>query len=176
MSTDLLLAYFNRISNAPDAVPRLRRFILDLAVRGKLMEQDPADETAAELIKRVHANYFQKSARVRVQGTCEPSATGALTPCGWAETTLGQIADKITDGTHQTPTYVNEGIPFVSVKDFSSGRLDLTNTRFISREEHALLFRRCDPRRGDILIGRIGTLGKAVLVETDVEFSFRHQV
>ncbi len=41
MNPELLLAHFDRISDAPDAIPRLRRFILDLAVRGKLVEQDP---------------------------------------------------------------------------------------------------------------------------------------
>ena len=45
----LLLAHFDRVTEAPDAIPRLRRFILDLAVRGKLVEQDPANETAVEL-------------------------------------------------------------------------------------------------------------------------------
>ena len=44
MNAELLLTHFNRISDAPDAVPRLRRFILDLAVRGKLVEQDPQTE------------------------------------------------------------------------------------------------------------------------------------
>lgn len=48
-----LLRHFDRISEAPDAVQRLRRFILDLAVRGKLVEQDPSDEPAAELLKRI---------------------------------------------------------------------------------------------------------------------------
>lgn len=55
MNRDLLLQHFDRISEAPDAVARLRRFILDLAVRGKLVEQDPADEPAAELLKRIQA-------------------------------------------------------------------------------------------------------------------------
>ncbi len=67
--------------------------------------------------------------------------------------------------------YVEKGIPFISVKDFSGGKLDLSHTRFIPESEHRLLYQRCDPRRGDVLLGRIGTLGKAVLVDTDVEFS-----
>jgi type I restriction enzyme S subunit len=84
---------------------------------------------------------------------------------------LAEITQKITDGTHQTPRYVAAGIPFISIKDFSGGRLDFSATRFISPEEHAMLYKRCDPKRGDILIGRIGTLGKAVIVDTDMEFS-----
>ena len=55
MNPDWLLSHFNEISEAPDAVPRLRRFILDLAVRGKVVEQSPDDEPAAELLKRILA-------------------------------------------------------------------------------------------------------------------------
>ena len=55
MNAERLLAHYDRIADAPDAVPRLRRFILDLAVRGKLVEQDPNDEPASELLKRIAA-------------------------------------------------------------------------------------------------------------------------
>ncbi|MDQ8196340.1 hypothetical protein QEH59_18030 [Coraliomargarita sp. SDUM461004] len=48
-----LLQHFAEVAEAPDAIPRLRRFILDLAVRGKLVEQDPNDEPASKLIKRI---------------------------------------------------------------------------------------------------------------------------
>ena len=53
MNPEQLLVHFERIAKAPDAVPRLRRFILDLAVRGKLVEQDPGDEPATELLRRI---------------------------------------------------------------------------------------------------------------------------
>ena len=53
MNADRLLGHYEQIADAPDAVQRLRRFILDLAVRGKLVEQDPADEPASELLKRI---------------------------------------------------------------------------------------------------------------------------
>ena len=50
-----MLAHYERIADAPDAIARLRRFILDLAVRGKLVPQDPNDEPASELLKRIAA-------------------------------------------------------------------------------------------------------------------------
>ena len=53
MNPERLLQYFDRISEAPDAIPRLRNFILDLAVRGKLVLQDRNDEPAEELLKRL---------------------------------------------------------------------------------------------------------------------------
>ena len=53
MNAEQLLTHFDRLADAPDAIPRLRRFVLDLAVRGKLVEQDPEDEPASELLKRI---------------------------------------------------------------------------------------------------------------------------
>ena len=74
MNADRLLAHFDRIADAPDAVPRLRRFILDLAVRGKLVEQDPNDEPASELLKSIAA----EKARLVTAG--EIRKTPPLTP------------------------------------------------------------------------------------------------
>ena len=69
MNPELLLAHFDRISDAPDAIPRLRRFILDLAVRGKLVEQDPNDESASELLRRIQAEKARlvKEDKIRKQ-------------------------------------------------------------------------------------------------------------
>ena len=53
MNPEFLLAHFDRISAAPDAIPKLRGFILDLAVQGRLVDQDPTDEPALELLKRI---------------------------------------------------------------------------------------------------------------------------
>jgi type I restriction enzyme S subunit len=53
MNPEPLLAQFSRVCNAPDAIPHLRRFIFQLAVRGKLVEQDPRDEPASELLRRL---------------------------------------------------------------------------------------------------------------------------
>lgn len=55
MNAALLLEHYARMADAPDAIARLRRFVLDLAVRGKLVEQDTTDEPASELLKRIAA-------------------------------------------------------------------------------------------------------------------------
>jgi len=60
---------------------------------------------------------------------------------------------------------------FVSVKDLSSGFLSLQNTKHISLDEHNLLSKRCNPKKGDILITKVGTTGIPVLIETDKTFS-----
>ena len=68
MNTDRLLALYDRVAEAPDAASRLRRFVLDLAVRGKLVEQDPADEPASELLRRIAAEKGATGAGGEYQG------------------------------------------------------------------------------------------------------------
>lgn len=66
MNADRLLALYGRVADAPDAIPRLRRFVLKLAVRGRLVPQDPADEPASELLKRIETHLEErKSGRGR---------------------------------------------------------------------------------------------------------------
>ena len=92
-------------------------------------------------------------------------------PSNWLWVKLEDICIKITDGTHKTPKYTDLGIPFVSVKDVSFGKISFKNTKFISEFEHKKLYKRCNPERGDLLITKIGTTGVPAIVETDVEFS-----
>ena len=93
-SSARLLSLYDRISDAPDAIPRLRRFVLDLAVRGKLVEQDASDEPAAELLKRIAQDRKKlKAAKV----VSEPPATEYYDlPFGWAWTTLSYARKLVT--------------------------------------------------------------------------------
>jgi type I restriction enzyme S subunit len=96
MNADRLLALYERIADAPDAVGRLRRFVLDLAVRGKLVPQDPADEPASELLKRIAADKAERaaSARDRRATKIRPLAddeTPFTLPSNWVWASFGDI-------------------------------------------------------------------------------------
>jgi type I restriction enzyme S subunit len=82
---------------------------------------------------------------------------------------LGEVAT-IKDGTHQTPKYVDSGIPFYSVEHVTSG--DFQNTKYISLGEHRLLTRTFKIEKGDILMTRIGSIGDCKFIDWDVEASF----
>ena len=84
----------------------------------------------------------------------------------WVEKKLFEISD-INDGTHKTPDYVNNGIPFFSVENITNS----TPPKKISIEEHNKLIKRCHPKKGDILLTRIGTLAKSKIIDWDYEFS-----
>ena len=96
MNADWLLAHYERIADAPEAISRLRRFTLDLAVRGKLVEQDPNDEPAAELLERVAAEKARrgKVGKPRMRKPAVLIVDQPLDlPSGWSLTRLAIVAE-----------------------------------------------------------------------------------
>lgn len=92
-----------------------------------------------------------------------------IIPEEWDVKRLGELA-KVHDGTHQTPRYVPDGIPFYSVEHITGG--DFSNTKFISPEEHRFLTRSYRIETGDVLMTRIGSIGECRLVDWEVNASF----
>lgn len=86
-----LLEHFERISEAPDAVTRLRRFVLDLAVQGRLVEQDPSDEPAALLLERIAEQKCSPGAAPERLRQRTGDRAGHPLPRGWAATSLGGV-------------------------------------------------------------------------------------
>lgn len=87
----------------------------------------------------------------------------------WRAVRLGDIAD-VKDGTHQTPTYVEQGIPFYSVESITNDNFN--DTKYISKEDHRLISKNCKVEKGNILMTRIGSIGDCKLIDWDVEASF----
>src|ERR1700738_5089528 len=119
MNADRLLEHYERIADAPDAIARLRRFILDLAVRGKLVPQDPKDEPAPELLKRIAK---EKAGLVEAGGiragrarTSADDAAEFQVPPNWRWARLGSITSYIQRG--KSPKYAtSDGSLVVSQK------------------------------------------------------------
>jgi type I restriction enzyme, S subunit len=96
-SAQRLLKLYDRVSDAPDAVERLRKFVLDLAVRGKLVEQDPGDEPAGTLLERVEAKKDQlvTSGKIRKPKPISPLLEDDVAfpaPRGWTWVRLAEIS------------------------------------------------------------------------------------
>jgi type I restriction enzyme S subunit len=98
----------------------------------------------------------------------KPSELGEI-PEDWDVQPLSKLSTYINDGTHHTPTYKRDGIPFYSVENVSAN--DFYNVKFISEEEHKKLVKRCRPEKGDILMTRIGTLGITRVIDWEVDAS-----
>lgn len=85
---------------------------------------------------------------------------------------LSEITTRITDGVHQKPNYTEDGVPFISVKDITSGVLKFDSCKFISLEDHKKFTKRCKAEYLDVLYTKVGaTYGRPALVNTFNEFS-----
>lgn len=107
------------------------------------------------------------------QGVAQELLTGKRRLLGfsgkWETKSLGDLVD-VKDGTHQTPKYVEEGIPFYSVESIT--RNDFENTKYISYAEHKLLTKNFKIEKGDILMTRIGSIGDCKLITWEPNASF----
>ena len=103
-----------------------------------------------------------------MQTLLHPYENGQL-KSGWIVKKLGDVAE-IRDGTHQTPKYVESGVPFYSVENVT--RNDFINTKFISEVDHKLLTKTLKIEKGNILMTRIGSIGDCKLIDWDVNASF----
>lgn len=94
MKNELLLANLDRLLETPASISRLRRFILDLAVRGKLVPQDPSDEPASELLKQIAKEKARlvKAGKIRTPKAIPPLAeTPFPIPSNWCWSQLAEI-------------------------------------------------------------------------------------
>jgi len=93
----------------------------------------------------------------------------------WKNSSLGEISTKITDGAHNVPKVLEIGYPYLMAKDLTGGFLDFSQNNFISEKDHQELYNKCKPQKGDLLIVNIGAgTGNNVLIDTDIEFSFKN--
>ena len=94
-------------------------------------------------------------------------------PKGWELVQFDKVCD-IRDGTHDSPKYIENGVPFITSKHLTDNGIDFTETNYISEENHIEFSKRSKVDNGDILFGMIGTIGKPVIVNTDFEFSIKN--
>lgn len=80
---------------------------------------------------------------------------------------LNLLLEKLVDGTHHTPTYVQEGVKFISVTNITEHHIDFDDTKFISQEDHEKLIKRCNPEPRNILLTKIGSIGRAAVIPED---------
>ena len=92
-------------------------------------------------------------------------------PAHWEVKKLKNVTLQIIDGAHFTPTYVDDGVPFIRVTDIQTQFLDMDNIKRIPEHEHLELIKRCKPEWGDVLLSKNGTIGITKIVDWDFEFS-----
>lgn len=91
-------------------------------------------------------------------------------PEGWCWSRLQSITSILTDGTHNTPQYSDDGYIFLSSKNVTSGKIDWDNIMYIPETLHHELYTRLAPKAGDILLAKNGTTGVAAIVDREEVF------
>ena len=153
-------------SDLQTIIKQTKSKILDLAIHGKLVPQDPNDEPAKELLKRIATSDNRPYKKFEGEVSFD-------IPESWIWMKLPDLCKmSIKDGTHKTPTYADKenGIPFLSSKDVTSGKIDWSKIKYITKELHEELYKRIAPQKNDILLAKNGTTGVAALVEDDTIF------
>jgi type I restriction enzyme S subunit len=176
---DVILAQVEQIKVRLDAIPailkKFRQSVLADAVSGKLTDDWRAQNSSSYSAISDHSKIIEGRIRVVKGKNSKPEQhlknEEYLIPDSWLWTSLDTLTSKIVDGTHHTPTYIESGVPFISVKDINDGRIDFSNTKYISEEEHKELSKRCNVEKGDLLITKSGTIGRTAIVTEGREFS-----
>ena len=160
----------------------LRQKILDLAIHGKLVPQDPNDEPASVLLERIRA----EKERLIKEGKIKKGKKSAKTsdkphypyelPKGWEWCRLEDYVFSVTDGDHQAPPKVSKGIPFLVISNIADGSLDFSNTRYVPEEYYEKIQMERKPKRGDILFSVTGSYGIVVNIKTDRLFCFQRHI
>ena len=167
--------------------------ILDLAIRGKLVPQNPKDEPASVLLERIRAEKEEliKAGKIkrdkkesiifRGEDNSYYETIGKNTVCideeipfdipdRWTWCRLQSISSILTDGTHKTPEYSDSGYMFLSSKNVTSGKIDWENAMYIPEYLHEELYGRLAPAKDDILLAKNGTTGVAAIVDHEEVF------
>ncbi|OLF22973.1 restriction endonuclease subunit S [Aeromonas sp. YN13HZO-058] len=159
-------------------IKMLRELILELAVRGKLVPQDPSDEPASVLLERIAAEKARLVKEGKIKKAKSLPEIGEEEklfelPEGWEWARLTDVYD-VRDGTHDTPRYCEQGYPLITSKNISSGVLDFSDVKYISEDDHKKISERSAVEKNDILFAMIGSIGNPVLVNTKREFSIKN--
>ncbi|EOY5382012.1 restriction endonuclease subunit S [Cronobacter dublinensis] len=169
--------HFDTLFTTEASIDAFKQTILQLAVMGKLVPQDPNDEPASELLKRIEQEKAKlvKEGKIKKQKPLPPVSDGDKPfelPEGWETVYMQDISELITDGTHQTPKYTENGRPFVSAQCVKPFKFMPENCRFVSEDDYQRYIRNRKPEFNDILLSRVGAgIGESAVIDSDLEFA-----
>ena len=165
MNAERLLALYEQVAEAPDAVPRLRRFVLDLAVRGKLVPQDADDEPASDLLKRIAVEKARlvEAGEIRKKAAQNPKMVEPPheLPANWRWVALGTVF-LYDAGAKREPKSLDPSLWLLELEDIEkeTGRL-VARISVADRESKST---KSEFQVGDILYGKLRPYLTKVLV------------
>ena len=153
---------------------QIRQKILDLAIRGELVPQDPTDEPASVLLERIRAEKEQliKDKKLkRDKKDNEPiDEVPFELPEGWEWCRLGEIAYIAAGSTPESSSFVNKGIPYLKVYNLRNQAIDFDyKPQYIKESIHNGILKRSKTEIGDLIMNIVGPpLGKLAIIPTSL--------
>ncbi|MBP7653549.1 restriction endonuclease subunit S [Candidatus Dependentiae bacterium] len=177
-SWQFITKQFSKLYSISENILELKKAILQIAMQGKLVPQNPNDPPASELLKEIESEKKRliKEGKIKEPKPLPPIKPNEIPyelPKGWEWVRLNDALD-VRDGTHDTPKYVQVGYPLITSKNLYTGKLSFDDIKFISKEDHLKTIERSKVEKGDILFAMIGSIGNPVIVNTNDEFSIKN--
>ena len=165
---------------------KLRQKILDLAIHGKLVPQDPNDEPASVLLERIRAEKAMLIKEGKIKAPKKSKSAGDTShypkdvpfevPEGWEWCCLEDFVYAVTDGDHLPPPQSNSGIPFLVISDVNTGVINFDKARFVPDSYYDSLPTIRKASIHDILFTVTGSYGIVIPVETKERFCFQRHI
>ncbi len=156
----------------------LRQAVLQAALQGKLTERLETDGDVDEMLKNIQKEKARLIAdkKIKKEKTLPEIQEEDISfdiPENWRWVRLQSFLD-VRDGTHDSPKYVENGIPFVTSKNLNNGKIDFSDVKYITKEDADFFNARSKVDKNDILMAMIGSIGKPVLVDIEEEFAIKN--
>ena len=169
-----------------DTIALIKSKILDLAIRGKLVPQNPDDEPASALLERIRAEKEELIKQGKIKRDKKESVIfkgednsyyDMILPANWNWSSISEISLGIVDGSHNPPPNSFHGIPILSAVNIYENRVNYNSaTRWITEEEWILENKRTNIENGDVLLTIVGSIGRTAIVTDSTKFALQRSV
>jgi type I restriction enzyme, S subunit len=171
----LLERHFDAAFAAPDGIKKLRELILTLAMQGKLVPQDPNDQPASELVKKLRQirrdmyenscdNNQEAKTMLRKLGSLGDVTSPFQLPSTWTTIHLIDCCEYLVDCHNKTATYKDSGIPIVRTTNIRDRQIQNKGMKYVDEDTYEFWARRCPPQPGDIIFTREAPMGEAAII------------
>ena len=171
--------HFDTLFTTEASIDALKQTLLQLAVMGKLVPQDPNDEPASELLKRILKERDRlvehEGSRTIANDKINESEMYISTPDSWRYCRLGNLA-RFIDYRGKTPSKISSGVSLITAKNVRFGYISREPKEYISPAEYESWMTRGFPRVGDMLFTTEAPLGNIAIIDIAEKFALAQRV
>lgn len=165
--------YFDSLFTTEQSIEALKQTVLQLAVMGKLVPQNPNDEPASVLLEKIAREKEQlikekKIKKTKILDEVTEEEKAYKLPLEWEWGRLGRLAIKLTDGSHNPPKDSGKGYPMLSGQNINFGLIDFDNpSRYVDTLGFDKENQRTAIKPNDVLLTIVGSIGRSAVVPED---------